>query len=187
MLDGDAVRDRESRLALDPDDAHPGPSLLQRERDPGGEPSPADGNQEGLGLRSLLGKLEADRALPCDDAFVLERVHERCASRLDVGGRGGDGLVEPLADEHRLAAVGAGSLDLRHRRVLRHEDRRRNPRLARRPGDGLTVVPGARGGDAGAPFRRPERRDRVERAADLEGPRPLEVLGFQVDVAAGEP
>ena len=38
--------------------------------------------------------------MPCPaiDARVLERVHERGAGRLD-GRRGGDGLVEPLADE----------------------------------------------------------------------------------------
>ena len=186
VLDGDSVGDREPRLADDPHDPRAGLPRAKRDRDSRREPAPADGDQDGLGLRRLLGELEPDRPLPRDDARLLERMHERGAGALDVGPSGGDGLLEALADELRRATVRARRLDLRHRRVLRHEDRRRDPGLACRPRDGLAVVAGARRDDARLPLLRAEGRDRVVRAADLEGPRALEVLRLQEHGSPGE-
>jgi hypothetical protein len=94
VLHGDAVRDRVPGLALHADDCDVRAPLLEREEIPRSEPAATDGDDEGLRLRRLLRELEADRALPRDDALVLERVHERRSGRLDVGGRGGDRLVE---------------------------------------------------------------------------------------------
>ena len=63
--------------------------------------------------------------------------------------RRGDGVVEAVAREHDLGAVALRRLDLRGGRVLGHEDGRAHAGLARRPGDGLAVVAGARRDDAG--------------------------------------
>ena len=65
--------------------------------------------------------------------------------------------------------------------------RGRDPGLTCRPRDGLAVIAGARRDNAGCTLRRPERRDRVHSAADLEGTRPLKVLGLQLDGPAGKP
>ena len=99
--------------------------------------------------------------------------------------RGGERLLEGLALQMRLRAVVPGRLDLRHGRVMRHEDAREHAGLARRPGHRLAVVAGARRDDAGGVLLRREQRDLVDGAADLEGARPLEVLRLQVDGPPG--
>jgi hypothetical protein len=78
------------------------------------------------------------------------RTRARTSRRsLGVRARRASASSNPRADEHDLGAVVARRLDLRHRRVLRHEDRRGMPELARRPRDRLAVVAGARRDDAG--------------------------------------
>ena len=98
--------------------------------------------------------------------------------------RRGERLVEVLAGQLDVRPVVHGRLDLRHRRVLRHEDRRRDLRLARRPRDRLAVVAGARRDHARGALGVAQRRDLVDGAADLERARALERLGLQLDVAA---
>ena len=159
LLDRDALRDRVAvlgaageradRLRLDADEPHARPERAQRDRDAGREAAAADRDDERPELRQLLGELEPDRSLARDHALVLEGVHERRAGRLDVRVRRRERVVEGLADELDGRAVVPRRVDLRHRRVLRHEDRGRDARLARRPGDGLAVVAGARRDDAG--------------------------------------
>jgi hypothetical protein len=179
MLHGDAVGDRVARLTDHADHPHTGAAILQRERDAGGEPAAADRDQHGLGVGRLLRELEADRPLAGDHALVLEGVHERRAGALDVRRRGRDGLLEALAGQLGRAAVGASGLDLGHRRVLRHEDRRGDARFPRRPGHRLPVVPRARRDDSGGALALAQGRDRVVRPADLEGAGALEVLRLQ--------
>ena len=187
MLDGDSVGDRVAGLADDADGAHVGTALLQRQDDACREPAAADRDQHRVRVGRLLGELEADRALSGDDALVLEGVDERRARPLGVRLRGGDRIFEALSDELGGPAVRPRRLDLGHRRVLRHEDRRRDPGLARRPRDRLAVVAGTGGDDAGAALRLAEGRDGVVGAADLEGACPLEVLGLEIHLTTREP
>ena len=184
MLDRDSVGNRESQLAEDPDDLDAGTLRSERDRDPRREPPATDRDQNCLGLGNLLGKLEPDRSLPGDDARLLECVHERGTRALDVSLSGGDRLLETLPDELGRTAVGTRRLDLRHRCVLRHEDRRVDSRFAGRPGNSLAVIARARCNDARPSLFRAERRDRVVRAADLEGPGALEVLRLEIHLAA---
>ena len=153
---------------------------------PAASPPPPTGYEDGLGLCGLLGELEPDRALARDHARILECVDERRAGSLDVLLRRGDRVLEARARELNRAAVRPRRLDLRHRCVLGHEDRRRDPCFARRPRDCLAVVSGARRDDARGALPLAERRDRVVRAADLERPGALEVLGLEEDRPAGE-
>ena len=95
-------------------------------------------------------------------------------------------LLERRTGQLDLGAVRPRRLDLRHRRVLRHEDPRPRPHLACRPRDRLAVIAGARGDDSGGALLGAERRDAVVRAADLERARPLQVLRLQVQLAADE-
>src|SRR5205085_10361588 len=92
----------------------------------------------------LLGELEPDRPLPRDHDRIFEGVDKGRPGRLDVLVRGRKGILEAGACELRARAVVLRRVDLRHRRIERHEDRRRDPGLASRPGNRLAVVAGAR-------------------------------------------
>ena len=186
-LYGDPIGEREARrLGLHADDAHLRPHLAQGERDSRGEPAAADRDDHRLDLRQLLGELEPDRALTGDHLFVEVGVDERRARPLDVLARGRQRFLEPLAAHLDAGAVAPGRVDLGHRRVLGNEDRRRDARLARRPGDGLPVVAGACRDDARGTLGVGEAPDLVDRAADFEGAGALKVLVLQVHVAAGQ-
>ena len=149
LLDCDPVRDRVAAAAhLDADEPQLRAQRTERDRDPGSQPAAADGDQHRLRVRHLLGKLEPDRSLAGDHALVLERVHEGRSGLLDAPHRRCERLLEAGADEDLLGAVADRRLDLRHRRVLRHEDRRVHAELARRPRDRLAVVAGTRSDDA---------------------------------------
>ena len=175
-----------TRAGLDADDAQLRAHLAQRERDPGREPAAADGHDDRLHLGpELLGELEAERALAGEDERVLEGV-DVGLPRLDPLLRGGRRLVEAAAREDDLGAVALRRLELGGRRVLGHEDGGVHAGLARGPGDGLPVVAGARGDDAGGALGVRQAGDPVEGAADLEGAGALEVLGLQPDRAAGQ-
>ena len=167
-------------------DAHPRLHGSQRERDSGSQAAPADRDHDGLDVRHLVDDLEPDRPLARDHLLVLVGMDEGGAGRLDVRQRGGQRLLEARAAELRLGAVVLRRLDLRHRGVLRHEDRRLDPGIARRPRDCLAVVARARRNDARALLALREGRDLADRPANLERARALEVLGLQADVAAGQ-
>ena len=122
---------------------------------PDDEAAAADRDHDRPGLRHLLGELEPDRPLAGDHALVLVRMDEGGAGLLRVLERGRERVLERRAHELDLRAVVLRRLDLRHRRVLRHEDGRLDARLARRPRDRLAVVAGARRDDAGSAARRP--------------------------------
>jgi hypothetical protein len=119
--------------------------------------------------------------------LVLEGVHERRSALLRAFERRRESLVEVLARQLDVGAVVDGRLDLGHGRVLRHVDRRPDLGLARRPRDRLPVVARARCDDARGPLRLAERRDLVERPADLERPGALQCLRLELDVAADHP
>ena len=93
-------------------------------------------------------------SVPCPaiDPRILECVHER-RTRLALERPGsGERLVVILPRELDPRAVAPRRLDLRHRRALGDDDRRGDARLARRPGDRLTVVARARGDDPCPPL-----------------------------------
>ena len=163
----------------------PGLHRAQRERDAGGEPAAADRDEHRVDVVHLLGELEADRPLAGDDdadprtggrtSRRVSATYARAASRR---------VLDRRARQLDLGAVVARRLDLRHRRVLRHEDARVRADLARRPRDRLPVVAGARRDDAGRALLGRQRRDPVVRAADLERAGALEVLRLEMHLAA---
>ena len=134
LLDRDPLRDRVAVLGaagegadvlgLDADEPHVRAERRSAIAIPAASPPPPIGTTSVPSVGQLLGELEPDRALPRDHALVLERVDERRAGRLDVLLRRRHRLVEAGADELDLGAVVARRVDLGHRRVLRHEDRR---------------------------------------------------------------
>ena len=96
-------------------------------------------------------------------------------------------FLEEGPGQLRVRAVVASRLDLGHRRLGRHEDRRLDPRLARGPRDGLAVVACAGGHDAGFALDLAQAFDLVDGSADLERARALERLGLQVHRPPGQP
>ena len=126
-------------------------------------------------------QLEPDRAVARHHALVLHGVDEEAL-----------GLVE-LRGEHDLPPAFVGHLDdraaealdrvhLRLRRTLRGDDGRRHAELARRPGDALGHVAGARGDHAAGRLDVRRLPDRIDGASDLEGTDRLEVLELQPDL-----
>ena len=189
MLDRDALRDREAadltagerreRCRLHAHQARVRLHRPDRKRDAGGEPASADRDDHRLEVGNLLQELQTDRSLSRDHLLVLEGVEEGRVLGLGVVERGGERLLERLAVQLRLRTVVPRRFDLRHRRVVRHEDAREHAGLARRPGNRLAVVARARGDDAGGVLLRAQKRDLVDRAADLESAGALEVLGLR--------
>src|ERR1044072_7075147 len=100
------------------------PPRPQRKRDPRGEPAAADRDDDGVRLRNLLGELETDRPLAGNHELVLVGMDERRAGLVNVLHRRRQRVLEAGPGELRVRAVGLRRLDLRHRRVLRHEHRR---------------------------------------------------------------
>ena len=73
-----------------------------------------------------------------------------------------------VAHEHDLGAQVADRVDLDLRRRLRHHDHRTQSELARRVGDALRMIAGARGDDAARALLVGQVRDAVVGAAQLE-------------------
>ena len=191
-LDGDAVGDRQpgglepgqrrARRRLHADQPQLRAQRAQRDRDtrtrdrrrrPGSRPSPA----LPAAARRARARASPGRRSPADPRTVherrarplLERTQPRRPSR-----RSTRRPARPSRRSSRVAstfAIGAAS----GMKIVA-----RDARLPRRPGDRLTVVAGARGHDAGRSLGLGQRRDRVDGAADLERPRPLQVLGLEV-------
>ena len=168
LLDGDPLGDRVAVLGaagergrclgLDADEADVRPELAQRDRDPGREAAAADRDRRACRASGSCSASSSPTvpwpAITRSSSKAWTKVAPR---RLDVLLRGRERLVEALADELDAGAVVPRRVDLRHRRVLRHEDRGRDPGLARRPRDRLAVVAGARRDDAGRALLRRQR------------------------------
>jgi hypothetical protein len=91
----------------------------------------------------------------------------------------GDAFALTCLAQHHLGAVAAGGVHLDGRRLLRHDDVRRNSIDRRRIGHGLGMVSARVGDHSAGPDRLVEVADRVERAANLERPDSLQI--FRLD------
>ena len=107
------------------------------------------------------------------DEQTVDAVEPRLLDRLPPA------LVRNLDD---APAEPLDRVELRLRRVVGDDDRRRDARLPRRPGDALGHVAGAGRDHAGGDRVRRGGPDRVRRAADLERADRLQVLELQPDV-----
>jgi hypothetical protein len=149
LFDGDAVGDRARPLLdLDADDRHLGPLLLDRQAYPGGQPPAADRHDDARELRDVVQQLEPDTRLARYDVQVVERVHERQALGVGQLARERDAVVHRAALLTDLGPEGADGLDLRHRRVDRHDHAAFEPVRPRGVGQCLRVVAGAARDDA---------------------------------------
>ena len=101
----------------------------------------------------------------------LRRVHRRVVVRLR--------RVDRRAERGDAVA-------LHLRRGARDEDRRRHAEVLRRVRDAESVIAGRRRDDAARAHLGRQRREHVQRAAQLEGAGGLLVLELEVDVAAGD-
>ena len=97
------------------------------------------------------------------------------------------GLVEVIALEEHRRAVAPGGLHLGEGSARGHDDGAGDAEVAGRQGDALGVVAGAGGDDARGLLFGSQGGDLVGGAADLEGARPLEVLGLEEEVAPRQP
>ncbi len=202
-LDGDPVGDRQGRVDrdrlarrergrerragvdLDADHLNFGTLGFDRDRDSADQTAAPDGHDHARQMGNLVQQFEPEPALAGHDARVVERVHERQPALVGAFVGGGERVVDGRPDESHLRAERGGRLDLGDRRRLGHEHLAVDATGPGRVGNRLRVVPGAAGDDAVGALEIIERRDLGERAAELEGASPLQVLGLQRDVGAG--
>jgi hypothetical protein len=99
---------------------------------------------------------------------VVERRHERRASLGGEPRRDRLPVVALAVVENDFGAVSARAVELRPRRVVRHDDRRSAIEPLSCDRDRLRVVPRRECDDAGAALRVTQLKRPVQRAADLE-------------------
>ena len=145
---------------------------------PEARPPPPTGHDDRREVGDVLEQLEPERALAGDHDGVVEGVDEGHPGLGGALARGGDGAPRPRSRVPHRRAEGRAAVDLRDRRAVGHEDLARHAAHARGLRERPRVVAGAPGRDAaGAAVA--EGGELVQRAADLERPRALEVLGLQ--------
>ncbi len=136
---GESRGERRARLGLHGVDAGRRLHRCERARDPGEEAAAAPGHEHDVGVGRVLGELEADRAVPRHHPLVLHRVHEQPVDAVEA--RFDERLPPALVRHlHHGAAEARDRVQLRLRRSVGHDDRRRHPELAGRPGDSLRHV-----------------------------------------------
>ena len=167
-------------------DAHAGAARLDGDGDAREEAAAARGHEHLGGVGDLFEQFEAERALARDDgvAVVGRDVGEAVARGQSAGV--GAGRFEGIAVVEDAGAVALGGGGLHEGRALGHDDGGGDARLARGEGDALGVVARAGGDDAAGALLRRERVDGVERAANLEGARVLQLLALERDGDARE-
>jgi hypothetical protein len=108
----------------------------------------ADRDRQDFQVRHVFQHLQRHRALAGHDVGIIERMDVgQLALGAEPVGRG-RGLVEAVAVDHHLGAVGAGLLDLHERRGLGHHDGHGDAQPGGVIGQALAVVAGRGGDDA---------------------------------------
>ncbi len=144
---------------------------LEPRGDPRDQPAAPHRDQDRIGVRHLLGKLQPDGPPTGHDLGLIERVHRQRAGFGLARERGHRRLVVVAGDHSNVGAHLADPIDLGGRRGIRHEDL---GAVTERPGRVCDRQPEvaaggrdhARDGDVG-------REHLVERTARLERPRVL--------------
>ena len=176
---GERARHRGAAGHLDPGDLDLLACGLDRDRDAADQTAPAHRHDHPRQVRDLREQLESERSLSGDHVPVLERVHERHS--LILGGQGVSGferVVDRGTDHPHVRAQRFGRLDLGDRGRLGHEHDTAEAARAGGVGHRLGVVAGAaRDHPVGTGIA--QGRELVQRAAKLERPGALEVLGLE--------
>ena len=158
---------------------------LRRERidcagDPGDQPTPSERHDHHGEVVDDLDELEAERALPCHDRRIVERMDEVKTGLPGTFLGQHNAVVERVALEVHRGAVTHRRLRFGDRRLRWHVHLAPHARRACRESGRLGVVTGRGHDDAG---RGPaaESCQLRRRAADLERTGRLEILRFQDD------
>ena len=175
-------RDRRSHSGsgreLDGDHSHGRPKGADRAGHAGEQSSSAHRNDDDVDVRKILDDLEARGARAGEHDRIVEGVHEdepaRVAHLRELDEEGVSVVVE-----HDLGGVSANRVDLRTRRVGRHDDHARRIDEARRPRHRLSVVSRRHRDDPRRALGLRKGEDLVERPARLERSGLLEALAFQ--------
>ncbi len=149
-------------------------------------PPPPTGTITAVEVVDGVDDLEADRALPCDDARIVERMHQRQPALLGKLLGEGTRLVELIAVQHHVRPEHPRLLDLGVRRRARHDDGGRHAEPAAVTGKGLGMIAGRHGDDALGSLLFRQLQQAVKRASFLERRGELKIFELQEDVAAGQ-
>ena len=176
------ARERRSTLGLDPDDAHAGAQVAQRDRGAADQPAAADRDDDRADVRDVVDDLEPERPLAGEHERVVERVDQDHAALVAHPEHLLEGLERRVAQPQRLGAVGLRGVELQLRGGLPGHHHGRGAGERRGVGDGLRVVARRDGDHAARVLVRRQRRDAVVRAARLERAGDLEELELEPQV-----
>ncbi len=165
---------------LDADDANGRLERLDVAGDPGDQPAAADGHEDRRHVAELVPKnLVTDRALPGDDQWIVEGMHERQSrfGRQLVAARLGVSVA--VACQDYFGAQIPYRLDFDLGRRLRHDDERAQAEMPGRVGHALRVIACTGGNDAARTLGIGQVRDAVVRAPELVAEYRLQIFTFQ--------
>jgi hypothetical protein len=183
---GDRRRWRRARgpiHGLHPDDPAPGSQRSGGDRAPG-QQTAAPRQTTARRAGRALDQLERHRALSGDHERVVVGVDDVEAEPLRRLGRDLLPVLRVAVEPQHLGPVALGGRHLAGRRVLGHQDDGLGVVELGRQRDGLAVVPRRGREHAAGAHLRIERGHVVVRAAELEGPDALQVLGLEVELRA---
>ena len=150
----------------------------QRPGDPRDLPPAAHRHHDGLAAGQILVDLETGRAVPGDHRRRVEGVQECQPVLLGQTPRLAKGVGRRPV-QHDLGTVAPGCRHLGGRRLLRHHHDRAGGGSCGRPRHGLRMIPGRNRHHPAPPLPVAETGDGVERATNLERPRPLQAFALQ--------
>ena len=160
-------------VGLDAEDRHARKERAGHRRAAGHEPAAADRRQQHVERGHVLEQLQRRRPLPGHDGRVVVGRHQHAAAALDDLAYELLAIVGQPVVEHDLGAVVARGLQLERRHVLGHADDRRRAHHPGRQRHALGVIARGERHDVPRALGRRQHQQLVQRAADLEGARPL--------------
>ena len=176
---GERAHEVVAGLRLDADHAGVGREGLDRGRAAGEQAAAAEADEQDVERPRVLEQLQRRGALAGHHERLVVRVDGRQPALGDQFGQQRLAVPGVAVEEHDLRAVAARRGELAGRRVVGHQDHRGNLVQPRGERERLGMVARRHGRDAAGTFGGVHRSDRIERAAELEGPHPLQVLGLQ--------
>ena len=154
---------------------------------PGGQSTPTDRQDDGIGFRQISQDFKGDRPLTRSDIEIIERMDKGMALFLGQLQRMGIGFVIIFAEKDHRRAIGFRVIDLDQRRGLRHDDRGLELLQLGSQGNTLSMVASRCRDDQAALFLLSRQAGNLDKCtAYLVCTSQLQVFRLEIDLVAGQ-